>query len=94
VNRPDGRPYRPRTTALRAHAWENPDTCGLVITGTLNSQAAHDHACRAGAYWYGDGTPTDPQPGWYRKAIQRGEPIWVIDDKRGMPGVYYTWATT
>lgn len=91
--RPDGRTYRPRKPGLRARAWENtyPDVAGVIVFGTLDPDEARERAVEACAAWYGEGELKDPRPGWYRSAIQRGDPLFVLDEVRGAPGVSFTW---
>ncbi len=91
--RPNGRTYRPREPGLRAKAWENeyPDEAGVIVFGTLDPDQARDHATEACRHWYGDGGRATPRPGWYRSAIQRGEPLFVLDETRGAPGVSFIW---
>lgn len=92
--RPNGRPYRPRKSGLRARAWENDghdDACGVIVFGTLDPEKARPLALDSAAHWYGKGVVTDPGPGWYRDAFERGERTWVIDEESGAPGVMFTW---
>jgi hypothetical protein len=91
--RPDGRTYRPRRPGLRARAWENsyPDEAGVIVFGTLDPDEARWSAIEACTIWYGEGELKTPQPGWWRSAIRRGDPLFVIDEKRGAPGVSFIW---
>jgi hypothetical protein len=93
LTRPDGRTYRPRKPDLRPRAWENQDSddAGVIVFGTLDPDAARATAITWCTHWYGEGELGDPRPGWYRSAIQRGEPLYVLDEVRGAPGVSFTW---
>jgi hypothetical protein len=91
LTRPNGRTYRPRKPGLRAHAWENPDECGVIIFGTLDPEQAKTFADQSCAYWYGSGAATNPEPGWFRDVFRRGERRFEVDEQRGAPGVYFTW---
>lgn len=91
--RPDGRVYRPRKPGLRAHAWENfGEACGVIVFGTLDPDAADDFARQSAAYWYGEGGLLyDPVPGWWRDGFGSHGRMWIADEKRGAPGVMFTW---
>jgi hypothetical protein len=92
ITRPDGRPYRPRKPGLRAHAWENSDEAGVIVFGTLDPDAAQAFALESAAYWYGPGgAVVDPSPDWFRDCFRWGERRWERDEKRGAPGVQFTW---
>lgn len=96
--RPNGKPYRPRTSGLRAHAWENPgDSRGVVVIGTLDPEQAMPLGWESAAYWYGDADTSQlvaPRPGWWRDGYDgRHEPAWIRDDDRGAPGVMFAWVT-
>lgn len=99
ITRPDGRPYRPRTPGLRYQAWTNDPEPGrgVIVLGLLDDRyPVREHASGLAAYWFDesrhDYTLTDPQPGWWRNAYRhRGERAWVRDERRGAPGVMYTW---
>jgi hypothetical protein len=90
--RPDGRVYRARKPGLRARAWGGDDEDrGVVIFGTLDPQTALDLARRACAYWYERPAVKRPKPGWWRDGYRRGERCWVNDERRGAPGVSFTY---
>lgn len=95
LTRPDGRPYRPRKTSLRARAWENhgylDDGSGVIIFGTLSPDEAQRFALEAAEHWFGPGSVGQPAPGWWRDTFDRGERCWVQDGRRGAPGVMFTW---
>ncbi len=93
--RPNGKPYRPRTSGLRARAWENPESyeqsAGVIVFGTLNPDEAHAFALVSAGYWFGTGEVNEPVSGWWRDGFDRGERTWVADGERGAPGVMFTW---
>lgn len=90
LTRPDGRPYRPRKDGLRVHAWENPDSCGVIVFGTLDPDVARTWAEDSCSYWYGSREVVDPEPGWYRDTFRYGERQFAVDEARGVPGVRFT----
>ncbi len=97
--RPNGKPYRPRTDKLRAHAWENhgnhdQEAAGVIVFGTLNAEEAQTFARESAVYWHGAGTVGEPISGWWRDSVERGERTWIEDDERGAPGVMFTWEPT
>jgi len=94
IVRPDGRVYRPRSSRLRIRAWGDADPvgpCGVIVFGTLDVDRALPHARSACAYWYDGSTVTNPLPGWYRDGFFWGERRWIRDDRRGAPGVSFTY---
>lgn len=92
IARPDGRPYRPRKPGLRARAWANDDEIGVIVFGTLEPAEAEAFALESAARWYGDGgAVSDPDPDWYRDGYQWNERTWIRDERRGSPGVMFTW---
>jgi len=90
--RPNGKPYKPRSPKLVAHAWENYDDCrsGVIILGTLNPERAHDFAVQMCRYWYGCKLAVNPEPGWFRDGFYQGDRTWLDDSVRGRPGVQFT----
>lgn len=96
--RPNGRPYRTRRSGLWVCAWENPDefTSGCIVFGTLDPQGpAAALAHEACADWFGDADSfciAYPTPGWWRDGYAISGRTWIEDEKRGAPGVMFTWA--
>lgn len=92
LRRPDGRPYIARRSRLRAAAWENPQgDAGVVVLGTMDIERAQPFALQSAVYWYGPGRVVSPQPGWWRDGFHGSERGWLQDEKRGAPGVMFTW---
>lgn len=92
IVRPDGRVYRPRKPGMRAHAWQSEDDQGVVVFGTLDAVAAAGFALESAVYWYGGGGEVgEPRTGWWRDGFLWGERRWIDDEKRGAPGVMFTW---
>lgn len=91
--RPDGRTYRPRKQGLRAHAWENdhPGSYGVIVLGTNAPETAQAFADQCGASWYGEGRATAAQTGWWRDGYDSHGRAWIVDERRGVPGVMFTW---
>jgi hypothetical protein len=97
--RPNGKPYRPNSTYLRAEAWENPDgyggeTHGTVVIGTLNPDEAWSLAYQACNFWYGEADTYglgEVTVGWWRAKYGLDGLAWLPDDERGQPGVMFTW---
>lgn len=90
IERPNGKPYRPRNAGLRARAWENPDDdCGVVVLGTLDPDRARSFAEEMCAHWFDLPVAVDPVPGWYREGFHYGERRWTQDEERGAPGVMF-----
>lgn len=97
--RPDGRTYRPQKPGLRVRAWGNDDMSrGVIVFGTLSPEAAQPLAQETCEWLYGEQgfgfRVTHPRPGWYRDSFQHGERTWVTDDRRGAPGVMFTYEET
>lgn len=100
--RPNGKPYRPRTTELRARAWENhggfaEDCAGVIVLGTLNVEEARPLAQSSAEAWYGDADTfrlIEPASGWWRDSFTAEGRAWIPDGERGAPGVMFTWAET
>lgn len=98
--RPNGKPYRPRITHLRAQSWENcgnydEEARGVLVLGTLNPDEARVLAWTACNSWYGDADHyvlTQAKPGWWRDSYAALGRAWVEDEDRGAPGVMFTWA--
>lgn len=92
LTRPDGRIYRPRK-GLRAHAWENANEDGAIVFGTLDPDEALPLAQQACDHWYGDPgyIACRPRPGWYRDGFEHGRRTWIEDERRGAPGVMFTY---
>ncbi len=91
--RPDGRTYRPRSNRLRIRAWGDDPTglCGVIVFGTLDPAEALPAAQAACRYWYEGETVRSPSPGWYRDGFDWGERRWIRDERRGAPGVSFTY---
>lgn len=89
ITRPNGKPYRPRSSGLRAHAWEGEDDGGVIVFGTLDPDRARPLAAEVCAHWYGMPVVLDPAPGWYRDGFEYGERRWIRDEERGAPGVMF-----
>lgn len=99
IARPDGRMYRSRKPGLWARGWQNHDFLnegeGVIVFGTLDPDEASPLARRSATYWYGDTDLydlADPTPGWWRDGYVGSERTWIRDDRRGAPGVMFTWA--
>lgn len=93
LTRPNGKPYRPRKPGLRTRPWGNDDTDrhGVVVLGTLDPEEAHPQAAEWIMYWHDtECRPAHPEPGWYRDGYDHTGPAWIIDEKRGAPGVMFT----
>ena len=79
--RPNGKPYKPRSPKLVAHAWENYDDCrsGVIILGTLNPERAHDFAFRCAGIGMAANSPSTPNRAGFEtastKAIGHGSTI-------------------
>lgn len=94
ITRPDGRTYRPRRRELRVKAWESDDEQGVIVLGTLDADAARPSAQDWCDYWFGEGAAAHPDPDWWRDGYQRSERTWVRDERRGTPGVMFTWTSS
>lgn len=92
MNRPDGRPYRPRKPGLRARPWgEVGDRHGVIVFGTLDTERARTFAAETITYWHDAKChPVRPEPGWWRDGYNYEGRAWIPDDKRGAPGVSFT----
>lgn len=92
--RPNGKPYKPRSPELSAHAWENTgypdDSAGVIIFGTLDPEKARAFALQMSAYWYSTTGVTSERPGWFRFGYVNGAQAWLDDAERGRPGVIFT----
>ena len=93
IERPDGRTYRPRK--IIAWSWENDtvhdSSAGVVVLGTHDVGRARMLADSCVKSWFGgELSAVEPEPGWYRLAYERGEPMWTEDERRGRAGVWFT----
>lgn len=92
--RPDGRTYRPRNPSRRIlvplDAADGTGACCLII-GTLDPTEAKGSADALLRWVTGDTTAyaTNPQPGWWRDGYGLDGRAWVVDDRRGRPGIMF-----
>jgi hypothetical protein len=87
IQRPNGKTYRPRT--LRVVGWDcyytQPESWQVAVLGTHDVDVARALA-RNG---YHCPYLVNPETGWVRLGMDRGEPTWVHDDVRGAAAVIF-----
>lgn len=93
IKRPNGKDYQPRK--IIAHSWENDtvhdSSAGVVVLGTHDVERARVLADSCVKSWFGSElSAVEPEPGWYRLGYERGEPMWMEDERRGRAGVWFT----
>lgn len=88
IMRPNGKPYRPR--GIRTAHWDNEDTCGVIILGTHDIEMALPLAAGGCQYYFGSQYAIKPEVAWFRQGMERGDPVWFRDEKRGRAGVMFT----
>ena len=94
LTRPDGRLYRPRTSALLTVPWTNagqstPYAEGVIVIGThdlVRAQHFADADCRT---WYGV-SATEPRLDWVRRGYGKLGDDWIADEVRGRPAIWFT----
>lgn len=97
IVRPNGKPYRPRSTDLLAVEWENDDgrsagdRYGVIVFGTLDPDRARPVAEEAARHGFlgPSGVVLDGRPGWLRDGFVGGVRLWVHDEVRGRPCVTF-----
>ena len=90
IERPNGKPYRPRKISARVLSDEDGNDSSVLVTGThdigralaLAREVAHQYVGR-------DCEPSGPHQGWWRETIRRHEPYWEWDEVRGAAGVMF-----
>lgn len=87
IVRPNGKPYRPRS--IRVVGWDvdwRDDTLWQVaVLGTHDIAVARQYA----AFGYHCPFLINPEAGWVRLGMYRGEPTWIHDDVRGAACVIF-----
>ena len=86
IERPDGRPYRPRKVI--AHL-VGEDYEGVIVLGThdiARAQVLADALVRAYDSGY---VAAKPEAGWWREAFESGRLRWTADEVRGRAGVLF-----
>lgn len=93
IERPDGRLYRPRKVVC--WPWEN-DTVhgwsgGAVVLGTHDVEQARALADPSIKAWFDfELSAVEPELGWFRLGYEGGDPTWIVDERRGRAGVWFT----
>ena len=90
IERPDGKPYRPRK--LAAYAVTDPDDMlsGVMVLGTHDPGRAQPLADGYATWQLGSGhTAVDPVTGWWRDGFECGRRRWVADEVHGRAGVLF-----
>ena len=87
IQRPNGKPYRPRRVAAFT---VGEDDEGVVVLGThdlTSAQVLADELARrvAGPEY----VAVDPWRGWWRDGFENGRRAWVCDEEHGRAGVLF-----
>jgi hypothetical protein len=90
IQRPNGKPYRPRRVTANAIADEDQILCGVMVLGTHDQIWAQPIADEYASWQLGEGCrAAAPLPGWYRDGFEGGRRCWVTDEARGRAGVWF-----
>jgi hypothetical protein len=87
VQRPNGKPYRPRRVIAQAVGEDNE---GVIVLGTHDLARAQVLADRLARQIAGpEYTAADPEAGWWRDGLEGGERRWVWDEVNGRAAVLF-----
>jgi hypothetical protein len=87
IQRPNGKPYRPRRIFAQVIGEEDE---GVLVLGTHNIARAQGLADRVAESTVGRGfTAVDPCLGWWRDGFESGWRAWVSDEVHGRAGVLF-----
>lgn len=90
IERPDGRPYRPRKVAAYPVTDGDEMTSGVMVLGTHDIERARPLADSCAAAWADAGcTAGAPEAGWFRLGYESGRLTWLRDAVRGRAGVWF-----
>lgn len=91
ITRPDGSIYRPRKLIAHAVTSHGDELTGVVVFGTHDIEVAQPLADDYVAWLIDKGhRAAGPGTVWWRDGINGGERTWVLDDKRGRAGVWFS----
>lgn len=87
ITRPNGKLYRPRS--LRVVGWDDhstyPESWQVAVLGTHDIARAREEA----RHGYHCPHLINPETGWVRLGMRRGDPHWVYDEVRGAACVIF-----
>ena len=87
IQRPNGKPYRPRRVVAQAVGEEDE---GVLVLGTHDLGRAQALADKLARYIAGSGfVAVQPETGWWRDGFECGQRRWVNDEVRGRAGVLF-----
>ena len=87
IERPNGKPYRPRKVTGQIVGEENE---GVLILGTHDLGRAQALADQMAAYEAGPGyVAVRPWRGWFRDGFWDGRRQWITDEVHGRAGVVF-----
>ena len=90
IQRPDGKPYRPRKLAAYAVTDDGDMLAGVMVLGTHDPGRAQPLADGYAVWQLGSGhVAVDPVTGWWRDGFGYGHRCWVTDEVRGRAGVWF-----
>jgi hypothetical protein len=87
IQRPNGKPYRPRRVFAQAVGEEDE---GVLVLGTHDMARAQVLADKVARYIAGNGfVAAGPETGWWRDGFECGQRRWVSDEEHGRAGVLF-----
>jgi hypothetical protein len=87
IQRPNGKPYRPRRVFAQAVGEEDE---GVLVLGTHDVTRAQVLADKVARYVAGSGfVAVKPETGWWRDGFECGQRRWVADEENGRAGVLF-----
>jgi hypothetical protein len=90
IERPNGKPYRPRRITANAVTDEDELLAGVMVLGTHDPGRAQPLADGYAVWRLGSGhVAVDPVTGWWRNGYSSGRLCWVTDEEHGRAGVWF-----
>ena len=90
IQRPDGKPYRPRKLVACAVTDDDDMLCGVMVLGTHDPGRAQPLADSYAVWQLGSRhVAVDPVTGWWRDGFESGRRCWVADEVHGRAGVWF-----
>ena len=90
IERPNGKPYRPRRVTANAVTDEDDLLSGVIVLGTHDPGRAQPLADGYAVWQLGSGhVAADPVTGWWRNGYSSGCLCWISDEEHGRAGVWF-----